>query len=127
MTVLLSALLILLLRSDVEPSQDNIRQARDTIEALQLAELDNFFRAACLAPKQQLDAVVNRADPTAAVLYATILSDRIEVILKLPAQPLRHYATVLPQDQVEQTLEDLRRNIAEPGAAADSAPISASL
>ncbi|NJO79021.1 MAG: CHAT domain-containing protein [Cyanobacteria bacterium RM1_2_2] len=100
----------------LEPSQDNIRQARNTIEALQLAELDNFFRAACLAPKQQLDAVVDQADPTAAVLYAMILSDRVEVILKLPQRPLRHYATFLPQNQVEETLESLRRNIAEPDA-----------
>jgi CHAT domain-containing protein/tetratricopeptide (TPR) repeat protein len=99
-----------------EPSQDNLRQARTTIEALQLAELDNFFRAACLAQKQQLDAVVDRDDPTAAVIYATILSDRVEVILKLPQQPLRHYATYLAQNQVEKTLESLRRNIAEPDA-----------
>ena len=108
--------LLLQTHNDVEPSQDRIRQARSTIEALQLAELDNFFRAACLAPKQQLDAVVDQADPTAAVIYATILSDRVEVILKLPRQPLRHYATNLPQNQVEQTLESLRRNITEPDA-----------
>jgi CHAT domain-containing protein len=108
--------LLLQPHNGVEPSQENIRQARTTIEALQLAELDNFFRAACLAPKQELDAVVDREDPTAAVIYATILSDRVEVILKLPQQPLRHYATILPQDRVEQTLEELRRNIAEPDA-----------
>lgn len=108
--------LLLQSHNGVEPTQDNIRQARATIEALQLAELDNFFRAACLAPKQELDTVVDREDSTAAVIYAMILSDRIEVILKLPQQPLRHYATFLPQDQVEQTLESLRRNIAEPDA-----------
>jgi CHAT domain-containing protein len=108
--------LLLQPHNGVEPSQDNIRLARTTIEALQLAELDNFFRAACLAPKQQLDTVVDQADPSAAVLYAMILSDRIEVILKLPQQPLRHYATFLPQSQVEETLESLRRNIAEPDA-----------
>ncbi|KAM3099715.1 CHAT domain-containing protein [Phormidesmis sp. 146-12] len=108
--------LLLQTHNSVEPSQDNIRQARSTIEALQLAELDNFFRAACLTPKQQLDAVVDQADPTAAVIYATILSDRVEVILKLPQQPLRHYATRLPQSQVEKTLTELRRNIAEPDA-----------
>jgi CHAT domain-containing protein len=108
--------LLLQPHNGVEPSQDNIRQARTTIEALQLAELNNFFRDACLAPKQQLDTVVDQDDPSAAVIYATILSDRIEVILKLPQQPLRHYATYLPQNQVEQTLESLRRNIAEPDA-----------
>ena len=108
--------LLLQPHNGVEPNQDNIRQARSTIEALQLAELDNYFRAACLEPKQQLDTVVDQADLTAAVIYVAILSDRIEVILKLPQQPLRHYATPLPQKQVEQVLNDLRRNIAEPDA-----------
>jgi CHAT domain-containing protein len=108
--------LLLQPHNGVEPSQDNIRQARATIEALQLAELNNFFRAACLTPKQQLDTVVDQEDPTAAVISAMILSDRIEVILKLPQQPLRHYATRVPQLQIEQTLESLRRNIAEPDA-----------
>jgi CHAT domain-containing protein/tetratricopeptide (TPR) repeat protein len=97
-------------------SQDNLLKARDTIEALQLAELDNFFREACLAPRQQLDAIVDQQDPTAAVLYSTILADRIEVILKLPEQPLRHYATMVPQYQVENTLDLLRRNLTEPDA-----------
>ncbi|MGF1570912.1 MAG: CHAT domain-containing protein [Nodosilinea sp.] len=108
--------LLLQPHNGVEPSQDNLLQARATIEALQLAELDNFFRTACLAPTQELDTVVDQADPTAAVLYAVILSNRVEVILKLPQQPLRHYATTLPQTQVEQTLAKLRRNMAEPDA-----------
>ncbi|MDX2230245.1 MAG: CHAT domain-containing protein [Leptolyngbyaceae cyanobacterium bins.349] len=108
--------LLLQPHNGVEPSQENLRQARATIDALQLAELDNFFREACLTPKQQLDTVVDREDPTAAVLTAMILSDRLEVVLKLPQQPLRHYATHVPQTQVEQTLESLRRNIAEPDA-----------
>ncbi len=30
------------------PSQNNLKQARELIESLQLAQLENFFRAACL-------------------------------------------------------------------------------
>lgn len=100
----------------IEPSQANLRQARDTIEALQLAELDDYFRAACLTPKQQLDSVVDQGDPSAAIIHTSILSDRIEVILKLPQQPLRHYSTPIPKAEAEQTLAKLRRDIAEPDA-----------
>ncbi len=99
-----------------EPTQEYLRQARHTLESLQLAELDDYFRAACLTPKQQLDNVVDEADPTAAIIHTSILDDRIEVILKLPNQPLRHYATYLPRAEVEQTLANLRRDIAEPDA-----------
>ncbi|MGE5660415.1 MAG: CHAT domain-containing protein [Actinomycetota bacterium] len=82
----------------------NLQQARQLIEALQLAELDNFFREACLNAKpQQIDQV----DPTAAVIYPIILPDRLEVILSLPGKPLQHYTTQLPQTVVEKDLDQL--------------------
>jgi CHAT domain-containing protein len=82
-------------------SQDNIKQAREVIEALQLAELDNFFRDACLDAKP---VQIDQLDPSAAIVYTIILSDRLEVIVALPGKPLRHYTTNLPQDAIEQNL-----------------------
>ncbi|BAZ20120.1 hypothetical protein NIES4073_09960 [Kalymmatonema gypsitolerans NIES-4073] len=89
-------------------SQKNLRQARFVMESLQLAELDNFFRSACLTAKQELDPVIDKKDQQAAVLYPIILPDRLDVILKLPNQDLRHYKTVIAQDKVERVVEDLR-------------------
>ena len=60
--------------------QKNLSQARATIEVLNLAELANFFREACLIDKPQS---IEQIDPTAAVIYPIILSDRLEVILSL--------------------------------------------
>ncbi|NER36946.1 MAG: CHAT domain-containing protein [Oscillatoria sp. SIO1A7] len=85
--------------------QSALVQARDTIESLQLAELDNFFRDACLDAEP---AQVDRVDPNAAVFYPIILRDRLEVILAMPGQPLRHYSTNLPQEEVEATLKKMR-------------------
>jgi len=97
------------------PSQANLVQARFVIESLQLAELDNFFRVACLQGKPvQIDQVVDRDDPTAAVLYPIILPDRLAVILKLPNQPLRYYQTTLAQSEVESQLEELRQKLTKP-------------
>ena len=86
------------------PNQENIQQARKVLEALQLAELENFFREACLRVKPQQ---IEQIDPTAAVIYPIILADRIEVILSLPRQPLRRYTTQLPQTDVEKTIDGL--------------------
>jgi len=87
-------------------SQENLQQAREVIESLQLAELDNFFREACLnARPEQID----RVDPKAAVIYPIILPDRLEVILSLPNQPLRHYATSIPQSELKSVLGKMRR------------------
>lgn len=102
----------LLLESDkgAKPSQKNLKQAREVIESLQLAELTNFFRANCLEPLRQIDFV----DVKAAVIYPILLDDRLEVILSLPGQDLLSYATNLPPHQVESRLESLRQNLVLP-------------
>lgn len=93
-------LVSLLLQPDA--SQANLIQAREVIEALQLAELDNFFRDACLETKPVL---LDEIDPKSAVIYPIILSDRLEVILSLPDRSLRHYATPLPKEEIEKILQ----------------------
>ncbi|MGL4501139.1 MAG: CHAT domain-containing protein, partial [Planktothrix sp.] len=89
------------------PTQENLKTARELIESLQLAELDNFFQEACLDQKikpQQIDQI----DSQAAVIYPIILANRLEVIISIPDQPLKYYSTPIPQEQVETTLRRLR-------------------
>ncbi|WP_297087141.1 CHAT domain-containing protein [Thermoleptolyngbya sp. C42_A2020_037] len=93
------------------PDLERLVQARDVIEGLQVAELDNFFREACLDTQFQLDRVVDLSTLPAAVLYTIVLPDRIEVILKQPQQPLRRYATPVSQETVERVSEDLLREL----------------
>ncbi|HIK29645.1 MAG: CHAT domain-containing protein [Oscillatoriaceae bacterium SKW80] len=90
------------LLTGAQVSQANLRKAREVIEALQLAELDNFFGDACLNVKP---TNIDEIDNQAAVIYPIILSDRLEVIISLPGQPLRHYTTRLSNQQVETILE----------------------
>lgn len=87
-------------------SQKNLVQARKVLESLQLAELDNFFRDACINAKP---AQIDQIDQTAAVFYPIILSDRLEVIVALPGQPLRQYTTFLPKQEIDATLKNLRQ------------------
>jgi len=89
-------------------SQKNLVQARNVIESLQLAELDNFFREACL---DAIPELIDKIDRTAAVIYPVILGDRIEVILSLPQQPLGNYTTQIEQTQVESILNQLRQTL----------------
>ncbi|NJK27946.1 MAG: CHAT domain-containing protein [Coleofasciculaceae cyanobacterium SM2_3_26] len=88
------------------------------IESLQLAELDNFFQDACSdVQPTRVDAV----DPNAAVVYTILLQDpnlsseegttpteRLEVIVALPGQPLHHHTTQLKLNQVSDTVTQLR-------------------
>ncbi|HEY9743555.1 MAG TPA: CHAT domain-containing protein [Coleofasciculaceae cyanobacterium] len=99
----------LLLQSD-QTSQENLKQARDVIEALQQAELENLLR--CSLQTAKLAPIDQEVDPTAAVIYPIILDDRIEVILSLYRQPLRRYSKPLPQEQtIENLIDTLRLNL----------------
>ncbi len=91
-----------------QPSQDNLKQAREVIEALQLAELDNFFREACLNVKS---AQIDQIDKTAAVIYPIILGDRLEVILSVPGQPLSNYKTTLSQAEIQKSIKLMRESL----------------
>ncbi|MCL1469868.1 CHAT domain-containing protein [Argonema antarcticum] len=98
----------LLLSTEVEPSQENLLQARFIIESLQLAELDNFFQEACLDAKPvQIDQV----DSTAAVIYPIILPDKLAIILALPQSPLRYYAIIKPEQEIVTVLDQLQQDI----------------
>lgn len=87
------------------PQQAELRQAREVLESLKLAELDNFFRQACLtATPQPIDAL----DPSAAVIYPILLPDRLAVIVARPQQPLMYHETRLPEADVVARIEQLR-------------------
>jgi tetratricopeptide (TPR) repeat protein len=100
--------LVGLLLQEVSPSQDRLKLARQTVESLQLAELDNFFRDACADAKVKL---IDDIDRTAAVIYPIILSDRLEVILSIPGKPLRHYSTRKSQAELETAFKRAKNSI----------------
>ncbi len=105
----------LLLQTD-QSSQKNLKQARDVVEALQVAELENLLR--CNLQAASPVSIERGSDPTAAVIYPIILENRIEVILSLSGQPLRHYSHSLPQEQnIEDLLQTLRQSIQAPDSA----------
>ncbi len=92
----------LLLESD-RPSQQNLTQAREVLEALQLAELDNFFQEACIdVESQQIDQV----DSSATVVYPIILPDKLAVITSSAGQ-LKYHAAPVSAQVVESTISEL--------------------
>ncbi|MDJ0593294.1 MAG: CHAT domain-containing protein [Pleurocapsa sp. MO_226.B13] len=102
--------LVDLLLGSPQPSKENLIQARNVIEALQLAEIDNFFRDACAQP-EKVD--IDNLDASAAVIYPIILENRLEIIVKLPgANNLHHYANRdVSETQVDRAVQQLRRSL----------------
>ncbi|MEH2245689.1 CHAT domain-containing protein [Nostoc sp.] len=108
----------LLLKSQQgKPDEKILEKARQRIEALQLAELDDFFGEACLQGQRvTLDQVVDQDNPTAAIVYPIILEKELQVIVKIPKQPLQNYTTQISHTQVEKLLVELRKNLVNPTA-----------
>jgi CHAT domain-containing protein len=108
-------LITLLLQSQATtPDGENLKTARETIESLQLAELDNFFREACLNGNL---ALIDQVDRSAAILYPIILPDQLAVIFSLPQQTsasdsrqtrLNYYTVPVSQEKLETTVNLLR-------------------
>jgi len=100
--------------------KDNLKTARNVIEGLQLVELDNFFREACLTAKpEQIDQV----DQLAAVIYPIILEDQLAIIVSLPkpgqtqttdTRDFRYYKTNIDKKQVESLASHLQNDLSQP-------------
>ncbi len=105
----------LILKSSENNKQDQkqLIVAREVIESLQLAEIDNFFNSACFNTKVVLDNIIDKDNLKAAIIYPIILPDRLEVIIKLPHSSLISYSTSISKNQVEETIKKLRNDIEE--------------
>lgn len=98
----------LLLPAAKDVEQSVLVQARNLIESLQLAELDNFFRDACLNVKP---VKIDQLDPTSAVFYTIILPHSLEVIVALPGRSLRHYSHPISQQEIETALNQFQATV----------------
>jgi CHAT domain-containing protein/Tfp pilus assembly protein PilF len=93
------------------PSQENLQQARLVIEALQIAELDNYFQDACSTVQK---GGIEGIDSQAAILYTMILPRRLAVILSLPNGEILSQTTAIAQENLERQLTTLRGFLQEP-------------
>jgi CHAT domain-containing protein len=102
--------LLLKTQGNSQPSQTDLKEAIEVIDSLQLAELENFL-SCNLSQMVQLNQDGDKVDQKAAFIYPIILEDRLEVIAKLPGQPLKHNVISLKRNEVEKTAIKLRSNI----------------
>ena len=87
-----------------QPTQENLIQARNTIESLQMAELENYFRSSCLeAQPEQIDNI----DPLAATIYPIITSEKLAVLTSIPGQPIELHTQDIAADEIESKVKDL--------------------
>ena len=107
------------------PSDEDLAAARNTIEALQVAELDNYFQDACLTFEPKSIASI---DADAALIYTIILPERLEIILAhgdaSGREIFHHYSTAIAQERLETTIRQLRLYLTEPDRKRDVEALS---
>jgi CHAT domain-containing protein len=86
-----------------QPTPEHLKQSVEYIDALQIAELENFLR--CPIPVQELLTQIN--DPTAATIYTIFLPKQVAIILQLPGQ-LGHQVSLVSQEKLKGNLAALR-------------------
>ncbi|NEQ42044.1 MAG: tetratricopeptide repeat protein [Leptolyngbya sp. SIOISBB] len=105
--------LVALLLQDAEAVADpagTLEKAREVIESLQIAELDDFFKQACV---EVATVVADEVDPKTALIYAILLENEIEVVVRLPNQGLYHHTTTLEKGELDRTLDQLKKVLVE--------------
>jgi CHAT domain-containing protein len=107
--------LISLLLQEPEPSQKHLKRSREIATSLQVAQLENFLSEPCSVPDlQQIDNTVDQQAITTAILYPIVLSDRIEVIVKLPQEErLVHFRSPIPAHELQRVVRSLQVDLEE--------------
>jgi CHAT domain-containing protein len=98
----------LLLKDSNKTIVSNLAIARDLIESLQVAELENYLRQGCL---DTYTVSLDKIDRLATIVYPIILPDRIAVITAIPGQPLRYHSRSISEAEVENTVKGLRAKL----------------
>jgi CHAT domain-containing protein/outer membrane protein assembly factor BamD (BamD/ComL family) len=91
-----------------EIQQQRLIKARETIESLQLTELQDFLKEACNTYKPQSSGQI---PPKTALIYPIVLDHRLEVITALPNQPLFHHSIDLAPKTVNTIVNQLRSSL----------------
>ncbi|MEM9276436.1 MAG: trypsin-like peptidase domain-containing protein [Cyanobacteria bacterium P01_F01_bin.143] len=83
------------------PTEEQLKEARDVSESLRNSELDSSG--------SEKKIYIGNIDQQAAIIYPIILEDRLEVILTVPGQPLQKYTTYITAKEINYKISELRR------------------
>lgn len=91
--------------------QPNLPEIIDRVDALKLAELENFLQ--CQLGEYRSVAEFAQ-DSGAVVFYPVILDDRLEVILRLPADKFQRLTIPVSRSQLEATISSFQASLNAP-------------
>ena len=94
--------------SPAKAAQADLREAREALEQLKGAELEDYFRDDCVAALKSKTRGIDSLDARTAAIYPIVLPDRLVVLLSLP-DGLRLHTARVGAEAVAREVERLRR------------------
>ncbi|MGA2229807.1 MAG: CHAT domain-containing protein [Tepidisphaeraceae bacterium] len=108
---------ILLKRAATEPEgksrQRDLSDARDTLENLKTAELQNYFQDRCERLLEQRRTSIETIDPHTAVVYYVPLADRLEILVASGSPLLQRFTVPVTADALTQVARRFREEVSE--------------
>ncbi|MGH8614238.1 MAG: CHAT domain-containing protein [Gammaproteobacteria bacterium] len=90
--------------------QTHLLEARDTLESLKNAELEDYFQDDCVTAYQSRITRLDKPPPQTAVLYPILLASRMELLLTLP-DGIKQYTVDVERETLTAQVRTLRREL----------------
>jgi CHAT domain-containing protein len=96
---------------DGPDQQAALSSARDVIEDLKSAELEDYFQDDCANLLRSKITKIETLSPTAAIIYIIPLADRTEILVGLPSGKIARVTSPATAAQIEATATQFRFNL----------------
>ncbi|OQX28256.1 MAG: hypothetical protein BWK80_01195 [Desulfobacteraceae bacterium IS3] len=93
--------------SDDVSRQKKLIEARDTMEILKTAELEDFFADECVIAMRSEKTTLERTPPHTAILYPIMLPDSLALLLTLP-DGIKHISVPVGSEKIRETVQEYR-------------------
>lgn len=101
-------------RLPLDAQRPVLERARNVLEAMKGAELQDYFRDECVVSQQRKAMTTEHIAKNVAVLYPIVLADRIE-LLSIVNGELRRNSVAIDQEQLIESASRLREHVQRAG------------
>jgi CHAT domain-containing protein/Tfp pilus assembly protein PilF len=96
-------------------TEEALEEARQTLESLKVAELQNYFEDECVAALQLRETSLDEVSQSAVVVYPVLLPDRTELLVSLPTgageSKLQRFTAPIGADRLTQEVRAFRQGL----------------
>jgi len=96
---------------DEKAVQATLAEARDSIEDLKSAELEDYFQDDCANLLRAKITKVDTISPTSAIIYIIPLATHTEILVSMPSGKIERVKSAATADQIEETATKFRLNL----------------